>query len=129
MNWQSVRANISTAYSHQVNAGGGLVGAYRSDNADAAVQWRATRTWRVKLSGDYATEHAVARKLLIPTLQGHSIGGSFMVEHPISEQLDLNLEYDRLHQSFVGVPVILNNPNSNRGMITLTWQLDRPLGR
>lgn len=129
MNWQSVRANISTAYSHQVNAGGGLVGAYRSDNADAAVQWRTTRTWRVKLSGDYATEHAVARKLLIPTLQGHSIGGAFMVEHPINEQLDLNLEYDRLHQSFVGVPVILNNPDSNRGMITLTWQLDRPLGR
>jgi hypothetical protein len=51
------------------------------------------------------------------------------VEHALSAHFNLQFEYDRLHQSYAGIPAITSNPDSDREMLSIQWQLSRPLGR
>ena len=80
-------------------------------------------------SGVYAVNKSVTPYLLNATQNGHSVLGFVTVEHTLSEQLRVDFEYDRVHQSYDGIAAIASNPNSNRELISLVWQFMRPLGR
>jgi hypothetical protein len=129
LGWQGPHTNVAASYSRQVTSGGGLVGVFRSNDANLSARWQLSRVWTTGISGNYATNNSITALSLFPSLSGHSISGQATLGYMINKELNLNLEYDRLHQSYAGVAAIASNPNSDRVMVSLAWQFARPLGR
>ena len=129
MGWQSAHTSAAAGYSYAVTGGGGLLGAFKSNSANASARWQAARTWTISASGSYAINKSATPSLLFAAPGGHSISARATVDHALSSQLNLDFEYDRLHQSYSGITAISNNPNSDREMISLAWQFTRPLGK
>jgi hypothetical protein len=128
--WQQSHTNFSATYSKSVTAGGGLLGTFDSNSASGAARWRISRTWTVGASATYSILKSVASLPFFSSTQGgHSIGGVATVDHPLSEHIGISFEYDRLHQSYGGITAIASNPNSDRGLVSVYWQLSRPIGR
>jgi hypothetical protein len=127
--WQQPHTNIAISYSRSVTSGGGLLGAFESNSGNASMRWQLSQTWTAGASGSYASNKSVT-PLSFGSVEGaHSISGQATVGHAIGRDLNLNFEYDRLHQSYGGIAAIANDPNSDREMISLAWQFTRPLGR
>jgi hypothetical protein len=121
---------LSAGYSRTVAAGNGLLGTFRADSASASGRWQAARTWILGANVNYANLKPITQlPIFSTTLGGHSIAGMVTVEHALSAHFNLQFEYDRLHQSYAGIPAITSNPDSDREMLSIQWQLSRPLGR
>ena len=129
MGWQGRYATFAASYSQSVTGGGGLLGAYHSKSANGAVRLKLSRTWTIGASASYSINKSVTPLLLGGIQGGHTVSGTIRVEHPVGKQLSLSFEYDRLHESYGGIPSISANPNSNRETIALSWQFMRPLGK
>ncbi len=129
LGWQGPHTNVAANYSRQVTSGGGLVGVFRSNSASLSARWQLSRVWTTGVSGNYATNDSITPLSLFPAESGHSISGQASLGYTINRELNLNLEYDRLHQNYAGVAAIASNPNSDRVMVSLAWQFARPLGR
>lgn len=129
LGWQGMHTSFAASHSQAVTSGGGLVGAYHSASENAAARWQMSRTWTAGIVVAYANNKSVSPLVSSGFGNGHSISGSASVEHPLSRQLGLEFEYDRLHQSYSGIPAISNNPDANRATVSLSWQLMRPLGQ
>lgn len=129
MGWQATHMSAAVSYSHAVTGGGGLLGAFKSNSANASMRWQVTRSWTIGARGSYAINKSVSPLTFFAAEGGHSIAAMATIEHPLSSQLNLDFEYDRLHQSYSGITAISNNPNSDREMISLAWQFTRPLGK
>jgi hypothetical protein len=128
--WQAMHTNISAGYSREIVAGNGLVGTYRSDGVNAAARWQALRTWIFGVTANYSTLKSVVPLSSFQTSPGgHSIAGAITVEHSLSAHFIVMFEYDRLHQSYTDIPVVENNPDSNREIVSIQWHFARPLGR
>lgn len=127
--WRGSKTSFAAGYAREIAAGGGLLGAYRSNSADASARWRVLRRWTVGASSNYAINKSVGPRLPGAFQGGHSVSGSATVEHSIGRQLNLQFQYDRLHRSYNGVLTGSNNPDSNRGVVSLSWNFSRPLGR
>jgi hypothetical protein len=130
MIWQKSHANFTARYTRSTSAGGGLLGTFDSNTASALVRWRASRNWTLGASVDYSILKSVTPLPFFSTnLGGHTLAGIATVDHPFNAHFGVLFEYDRLHQSYAGVPVLLTNPDSNRELVSVYWQLARPLGR
>jgi hypothetical protein len=129
LGWQGVHANVAVNYSKTVTSGGGFVGAFDSESGSASMRWQLSRSWTAAASGNYADNKSVTPLLFVSIPGGHSISGQATMGYAINKQLNLNFEYDRVHQVYGDVTAISNNPNSDREMISLVWQFMRPLGR
>ena len=129
MGWQAFRTNLAANFSREVTGGGGLLGAFRSTSANGSANWQVSSAWGAGVSSNYAINKSVTPLQLASTQGGHTISGTATVRRSINQEVSVNFEYDRLHQSYSGVAAIAGNPNSNRETISLTWQLTRPLGR
>lgn len=127
--WQGDYASYALSYSQSVTGAGGLLGAFHTKSATAAIRWQVAPTWSAGVSGAYANNHAVNSSIITNGENGHTLMGSISVEHQIGEQLGIRFQYDHLHASYAGIPSFLNNPDSNRGTVSLWWQFTRPLGR
>ena len=127
--WQGLRINVAGSYSKAVTSGGGLLGAFNSNSVGAYLRWQMTHTWTASVSGNYAVNKSVTPLAFSAEQGGRSIDGQVSVNHSISQQLSLNFEYDRLHQSYTGIAAISDDPNSDRGVVSLAWQFSRPMGR
>jgi hypothetical protein len=128
--WQESHTNFSASYSRSVTAGGGFIGTYDANSASASARWRALRTWTLGASANYSIVKSLTVVPFFPTNSGgHSIGGAATAEHPLGEHFGVSFEYDRLHQSYPTITAIVSNPNSDRGLISVYWQLSRPIGR
>lgn len=127
--WQGLHTSFAASYSQLVTGGGGLLGAFHSKDAGATARWQASRNWILGATAEYALNDN-ATPLIFGSLEnGHSVSGSALVTHAISRRLSVNFEYDRLHQSYGGIQAISNNPDSDRGAVSLSWQFMRPLGQ
>jgi hypothetical protein len=129
MGWQGRRTNFAASYSRMVSGGGGLLGAYHSNTANASARWRLARTWYVGSRANYAIHKNVTPLFFLASPGGHSISGTVSVQHTISGHFNAELGYTRLHQSYDGIAVISNNPDTNREYISISYQFVRPLGR
>jgi hypothetical protein len=127
--WQGQHTNLDLSYTKAVTSGGGLLGAFDSNSGNALVRWQFARAWTAGASGSYASNTSVSPLLSGSTQGGHSISGQATLGRTIGKELNLNFEYDRLHQSYSGVAAISSDPNSDREMVSLAWQFTRPLGR
>ncbi len=127
--WQRSHTNFVASYSRAVTGGVGLPGAFDSNNANAFARWRIARTWTIELAVNYATNKNVTPSFSLSSPGGHTISGTVSVQHSLSEHLKAELGYVRLHQSYSGIAVISNAPDSNRGFISVSYQFTRPVGR
>jgi hypothetical protein len=129
MSWQRSHTNLAASYSRIVTGGGGLLGAFESTSASALARWQVTRTWTVGSSAGYAINKSITPLFSSSGPGGHSISGTATIERPIGEHFRAELGYTRLHESYSSVAVISEDPDSDRGYISISYQFKRPLGR
>lgn len=127
--WQGRHTNFASSYSQAVTAGDGLLGAFRSRNADAMVRWQISHPWIVGAGADYAINKTVSPLIFSGFLSGHGISGLATLTRSIGPQLSATLEYDRLHETYGGIAAITRNPISDRASISVSWRLTRSLGQ
>jgi hypothetical protein len=128
MGWQGSHTSFAASYSREVTSGGGLLGAYDSNTANASAHWQMSRALIVGTSANYSINKSVTPGLNISReTGGHTISGSATAGYTITQRISAQFEYDRVHESYSGIPAI--SPNSDREMISLNWQFTRPLGR
>jgi hypothetical protein len=129
LGWQGRRTTFAVGYSHSVTGGGGLIGAFNSNAANASARWQMRRKWSVGSVATYAIYKNVTQLLTFGTPGGHSISGSISLQRSIGEHFNAEAGYTRLHQSFGDVAVISGAPDTNREFISISYQFNRPLGR
>jgi hypothetical protein len=129
MGWQGLHTNFAASYSEAVTAGDGLLGAYDSKSANASARWQISRTWTAGVSAEYAINKSISEPLSFGSENGHTVSGSATVQHPIKKQVVLGFEYDRIQQSYGGIPAISNNPDADRISASISWEFMRPLGQ
>lgn len=127
--WQRDHTNFVASYSRSVTGGIGIPGAFDSNGADASGRWQMTRTWTAGVNASYTIYKNLTPQFTASTPSGHTISGTASIQHTIGERLKAELGYTRLHQSYSGVQVISDAPDSNRESISLSYQFSRPLGR
>jgi hypothetical protein len=127
--WQRRNTNWAASYSRTVTGDGGLLGAYQSNSAEASARWQLAHNWIVGSTAGYGIQKNLLVALLSVSPGGHTVLGSALVRHTIREYLSVELVYERLHQSYRGVAVISNAPDSNRESIVINYQFMRPIGR
>lgn len=128
--WQTDHLNVAASYSRSIVSGGGVVGTFNSNSAGMSVRWQPLRTWIFDARASYDILKSVAPVPFLSTTEGgHSIAGTVTADHSFNAHFGMTFEYDRLHQSYAGIPAASINPDSDRGMISVYWQFARPLGR
>jgi hypothetical protein len=127
--WQKSHTNFVAAYSRTITGSSGLAGATNSNSANASARWQITRTWTVGSAANYTNNKNVTPFSSSFNPGGYTVSGTVSVQHSMSEHLKAELGYARLHQSYSGIAVISNAPDSNREFISVTYQFTRPLGR
>lgn len=129
LGWQGIHTSFAAGYSQAVTAGNGLLGAYHSRSGTATARWRMSRTWTSAVSAGYAINKSASPLLLSGSENGHTVSGSATIEHPINRQLSFELGYNRIHQSYSGIPALSANPDADRVTASISWQFMRPMGR
>ena len=132
LGWQRERTNLTVGYARTVTAGGGLLGAFKSDHAIFSGRWKMTRDWTVGVNGDYAQLKALTdtgQSSVFFNPGGHRITGTALVQRPLGEKFQLEAGYDRLHQSYSSIEVIAANPDSDRVYGMITYRFRKSLGR
>lgn len=126
--WQEQRISVVLSAGQSISAGGGLQGAVRAKNASASVRGQLTKSWTAEVSAFYSN-NALLTPQLSATNAGHSIAGTVLLGRPIGQNLNLELAYTRLHQSYSNLSTLLAVPNTNRVWLSLSYQFVRPIGR
>ncbi|HXW93013.1 MAG TPA: hypothetical protein VEK33_20855 [Terriglobales bacterium] len=127
--WQARHTVVSGIYSRMVSGGGGLIGAYHSNNAALSLRQQFTRNWNAGVTGGYSIYKTVDPVLSLFNEGGHTVTGSASLERRFGEHWDAALGYTRLHQSYSDIAAVAVFPNVNREWISITYQFARPLGR
>jgi hypothetical protein len=127
--WQRTYTNVVASYSRTVTGGLGLPGAFESDSANASVLWQITSTWSVGAAGSYSNNKNITPSFPSPNPGGQANSGTFSVHHSMSEHLNMELGFARLHQSYSDIAVLSSAPDSNREFISVSYRLTRPLGK
>jgi hypothetical protein len=126
--WHGARVGFAAGYSRRIRDGGGLSGAVHSDSADASVRWRLARTFTAALGGNYVSNR-VLDALPSFTAGGHSFSANVSLQHPLGENLGVQVGYTRLHQRYSNLEAISSAPDRNTAWVSLSYQFDRPFGR
>jgi hypothetical protein len=129
LGWQGRHATFAASYSRIVTGGGGLIGAFHSNTANASASWQIARTWNVGAAASYAIFKNLTPFFVSAYPGGHTVSGTISLRHQIGEHFNAGLGYTRLHQSYSGVPAVSTNPNTNREYVSISYQFTRPLGR
>jgi hypothetical protein len=127
--WQRSHTNFVASYSRTVTGGLGLPGAFDSNSVDASVRWQIARTWSLGSTANYSNNKNVAPSVPSSSPGGQTFSGTVSLQHSMSEHLNMELGYARLHQSYSDIAVISAAPDSNREFISISYRLTRPLGR
>ena len=129
LGWQGRHTTFAASYSRIVTGGGGLIGAFHANSANASARWQMARTWNVGSAGSYSIYKTLTPFWFLASPGGHTVSGSVSLQHQINEHFNAELGYTRLHQSYNGISVISANPDTNREYISISYQFTRPLGR
>jgi len=126
--WQGVRTSLTIGALRSITAGGGLQGASRSAGANAAVRRQFTKFLSGEVGGSYSQSDVLA-SLSQFSSGGHTVSGSVSLHRQIREHLDVGLAYIHLYQSYGDIQALSSKPNRNRVSISLSYQLQKPIGR
>lgn len=129
MGLQKRHTSFAAEFSRSVTGGGGLLGAFYTREAGAVGNWQFARLWNAALNVDYTINKAAAPLTGLTSSSGHTFGTSLSLSRMISAHTGATFRYDRLQNRYDGIPSIANNPNSDRILVSLFWDFERPLGR
>jgi hypothetical protein len=129
LGWQGRRTTFAANYSRVVSGGGGLVGAFHSNTASASAHWQVARTWNVGSVANYSIYKTLTPFFILSNTGGHSVSGSVSLQHQLGQRFNASLGYTRLHQDYSGIPLVSLHPDTNREVISISYQFTRPLGR
>jgi hypothetical protein len=111
-----------------ISGSGGLIGAVKMDSANASIRHQLSRTLSASLTGEYVQNNVLAATPA-PSNDGHTVSGTASVQQQFGQHLNVQVGYTRLHQSYSNVAVLALAPNTNREVISISYQFSRPLGR
>lgn len=131
MSWQGERTNFAVSYGHAIAAGEGALDAFVTNDAALSGRWQLSRAWTANVNGSYSMLSNVAPQTYVGSAvgRGHTIAGGANVGYQITPVLQLSGNYARIHQSYQTIPSIKATPDSDRVLFSLTYFLERPLGR
>jgi hypothetical protein len=127
--WQRNHTNFVASYLRTVTGGLGLPGAYNSNSTNASVRWQMARSWNIGAAGSYFNNKNLTPSFPSSNPGGQTASGTASVQYFMSEHLSVELGYSRVHQSYSGIAVISAAPDSNRGFVSLSYRVTRPVGR
>jgi hypothetical protein len=129
MSWQERHSNFAASYSRIIAGGGGLLGAFESNNVNVSARAQFSRTWFAGLAAGYSNNKDVTPSSFQAIDTGHVLFGTVSAEHQLSERLNIQFGYTHSHQTYSHITAISNVPNTNREFVSLSYQLTKPLGR
>lgn len=131
LSWQGDHTRFAVSYGHMVSAGEGVLNALATNQAAASGQWQLSRAWSTGIDSSYSAMSNVAPQTFAGSNfgRGHMVSGGVSTGYQITPVLQLSGGYARIHQSYQTIPSIKSNPDSDRVLFTLTYFLQRPLGR
>ena len=129
MGWQSRRTSFAVSYLRVITTGEGLVGGYKSSNVNGSGTWKFARDWHGGVSGGYNTIEPQGSLAGTDYQGGDSITVGATLKRAFGDRITAEVGYDRIHESFVGIPIIAESPDSDRAYVTVTYQFKKPLGR
>jgi hypothetical protein len=127
--WQGKRINLAASFSRSVVTGGGLIDVYNSYNFAASGGMRVSKAWSLGVSGSYANVGGITTTSTSSITTGDTIAGQASMSRTLGQHLSMSFGYQRLHENYPGIGVISADPDSNRVYATLSYQIQRPLGR
>ena len=127
--WQGQHTGFAAGYSHIVTGGGGLVGAYHSNSANASLRQQLTKNWNAGVGGGYSIYDTLTPLLFSSNPGGHSVSGTAVVRRMLGQHLSVEASYTRIHQSYSSISAVSSAPDTNREMVSVSYQFSRPLGR
>jgi hypothetical protein len=129
MGWQRRHTNFAASYSRAITGGGGLLGAFQSNSISAFARAQFARTWSGGLTATYVNNKDVTPSSFESIDKGHGLYGTVSVQHQLSEHLNVEGGYTRMHQTYSQITAISNAPNTNLEFISLSYNFTKPLGR
>jgi len=129
LGWQGNRGNIAGSYLHTATTGGGLLGAYISNNVNGLGGWKITKTWTAEIAAAYARIDAANQLVGLQNESGDSLSASATVRHTMGNHFNFEVGYDRLHENYTGISAVTTSPDSNRYYGAFTYEYRKPLGR
>jgi hypothetical protein len=106
-----------------------LLGAFNATSANATVRRQLSLRWIAGLNANYSIQKNAFPGFGTSNLGGHVVSGSASLQRTLSERMKVEFRYNRLHQSYAGVAIISSAPDSDREVVSLSYQFTRPLGR
>jgi hypothetical protein len=128
MGWQGRHTAFSASLARIVGGGGGLVGAFQSLYGSVNGRWLFARNWSGSVTGTYFNNKDVTPTNLLSTEGGHSVLGTISVQRQLNQRWSMEFGYSHLIQVYSGIPVLSREPNTNRGWVSFSYHLTRPLG-
>lgn len=129
LGWQGRHSSLAGQYNRTVTGGGGLLGTYHMNSAGATWNWQYARAWMFEASTNYAITKNATPIQFTSNSGGHSLVGNVSIQHPIGEHIAAQLGYSRLNQSYNGLQSVTSAPNSDRVFFSISYQINKPLGR
>ena len=127
--WQRSHPNFAASYSRSITGTTGLSGVFDLNSANASVSWQFARTWIAGSQASYTINKNATPSFALSDPGGHSLSGTILVQHVMGERLTAGFGYVHLHQSYGGITVISEAPDSDRAYVSVSYQFTRPLGR
>lgn len=124
--WQRPRDAVHLGFLRKISDGGGLVGSVNLTDYNLEYLRHLTKFWKARIAGDYATNTSLGFSST-SKLIGYS--GHASLSRMIGENVLLDLQYARAHQSQSGVTAGALVQDHNRVAVTLTYQFNHPIGR
>jgi hypothetical protein len=125
---QGINNSLAINVSRSIGTGGGLEGAVKSSTGNVSFRHQFTSHLTGNLQGTYSVNNVLQPGAQVET-RGHTLyfGGS--LQRSLGPRLGIELGYNRINQHYGSVGAISNNPNADRGWISISYQFARPLGR
>jgi len=127
--WQRSHTNFAASYSRTITGGLGLSGVFESNSVSASVRWQISRTWAIGGVESYFSNKNVTASVLSSNLGGTAVSGTISVHHSISQNLNMELGFSGLRQSYSDIAALSTDPDSSREFISISYRLSRALGR
>ena len=126
--WQREHASCMVSYLQGITEGGGLSGAVQSRQSGASVRWQLAKRLVANVGGLYSTRRLLDSQGTLDS-GGHTWSASASLQHPLSDNLAMELGYTRLHQTYPNVAAIAEAPDRDNIWVSVSYQFARPFGR
>lgn len=124
--WKRPHDAVHASFVRKISDGGGLVGSVNLTDGNVEYVRNLTKSWTATVGGDYATNTSLGfngqSKLIV-------YQGKLGLSRQISQDIVLNLQYNRGHQSQSGAVAGALVQDHDRAAITILYQFTRPIGR